>query len=267
MMRMLAALLAFGAVTLTACSDQRENDMSLPPQPIDWSSIAQKRVIFAHQSVGENILSGVDRLAKSNGVTIGIHDQRGTSLPEGITHFKVGRNGDPESKMSGFAAALDAADVSDADVAMMKLCYLDFNRATDARRLAEVYANNLDALAQRYPKTTFVAVTTPLTTVQTGPKAWIKRLMGRAPAQYAENAKRAEFNALLRDRYLADGRLFDLARVEATGAGRAISVDVDGQEVEALDPALTSDGGHLNDRGQNIVAAAFLQYLGSLPNK
>ena len=147
----------------------------------------------------------------------------------------------------------------------MKLCYIDFNADTDARQVAEAYSSNIDSLARKYPNTTFVAVTTPLTTVQTGPKAWAKRLMGRLPGQYAENAKRAEFNALIRDRYGAQGRVFDLARVESEAAGRRTVVTVDGRQVEALDPTLTYDGGHLNDRGQDVVATAFLSYLSSLP--
>ena len=238
--------------------------MAVTQQTIDWASITQKRVLFAHQSVGSNVLSGVERLAKSNGAQIGIYDQRGGPLAAGITHFKVGKNGDPKSKILEFSEVLDTAGGLDADVALMKLCYIDFNADTDARQVAEAYSSNIDSLARKYPNTTFVAVTTPLTAVQTGPKAWAKRLMGRLPGQYAENAKRAEFNALIRDRYGAQGRVFDLARVESEAAGRRTVVTVDGRQVEALDPTLTYDGGHLNDRGQDVVATAFLSYLSSL---
>jgi lysophospholipase L1-like esterase len=42
---------------------------------------------------------------------------------------------------------------------------------------------------------------------------------------------------------------------------------VDGQEVEVLCPELTNDGGHLNERGQMLVATAFLNFVSSLAAK
>jgi lysophospholipase L1-like esterase len=100
--------------------------------------------------------------------------------------------------------------------------------------------------------------------VQTGPKAWIKQLMGRQPNGYLDNVKRAEFNTQLREHYLAAGRLFDIARIEAD---ECCKVNVDGKEVEALNPELTTDGGHLNERGQEVVAAALLNFVSMLPAK
>lgn len=252
--------LTLAACLLLGCGAREEGNM-VQQQAIDWQALAQKRVVFGHQSVGKNVLSGVEQLARRDGVNYSIQEQRGPATQPGISHFKIGQNEDPLSKIDDFRAALDSGAAQGADVALMKLCYIDFNSGTDARQIAERYTASLDALSQKYPATRFVAVTAPLTTVQTGPKAWIKRLMGKLPSEYRENAKRAEFNQILRAHYAAQGQLFDLARIEA--AQQHLSVD--GREVEALDPALTYDGGHLNERGQTAVAAEMLRFIARLP--
>lgn len=224
-------------------------------------ALEKMRVVFGHQSVGRNIIDGVERLTARDGIKIDIHEQRMEPALQGINHFPVGRNGDPLSKVLDFAAAINAGAAQGANMALIKLCYADFNAATDVRQVADDYIVNLESLALNHPGTSFVAVTAPLTAAQTGPKAWIKRSIGKQPNGYLDNAKRAEFNTRLRERYLSAGRLFDLARIESGSTGKNCTVDVDGQAVEALCPELTNDGGHLNERGQALVAAAFLDFI------
>ena len=149
-----------------------------------------------------------------------------------------------------------------ADIALLKLCYIDFTADTDAQQVAGQYIETLDRLSQEFPHTTFVAVTTPLTTLQTGPKAWIKRLLGRLPSGYADNARRQEFNELLRLHYGPQGRLFDLARIEAGGADEQ---QYQGRPIEVLNPALAADDGHLNAQGEKVVAARFIKFIAGLP--
>ena len=224
-----------------------------------WELLAQKRIVFGHQSVGSDILAGVNTLAQRAGVSLRVGN--GTAAGPGIVHFKIGRNGEPGSKMHAFAAALTAGGAAGADVALMKLCYVDFDRDTDGSALAREYCATLDLLGRQFPKTTFLAVTAPLTTVQSGPKAWLKRVLGREPAGYAENYRRQQFNAVLRERYLAQGRLFDLARLEAQGG----QVTRQGVPLEVLDRRLSSDGGHLNDLGRELAAARLLTLIAALP--
>ena len=133
--------------------------------------------------------------------------------------------------------------------------------------MSEDYISNLESLNKRHPDTNFVAVTVPLIAIQTGPKAWIKRLLGKKPSGYLDNARRMEFNNLLRERYHSAGRLFDLARVESQSSGKSCLVHVDGQEIEVLCPELKGDGNHLNERGQVLAASAFLSFVNSLPVK
>jgi hypothetical protein len=238
---------------------------AIPRQPIDWRHLSSLRVVFGHQSVGKNILSGIERLAARDGVTIDIHERRMTPALPGINHFLIGRNGDPMSKILDFAAALDAGAAQGADVALMKLCYVDFETTTDARKVANDYIASLESLSSRHPGTSFVAVTAPLVAPQTGPKAWIKRIVGELRGGYSENGKRTEFNALLRERYFAEGRLFDLARIESEASSDWTRVDE--HEAEALSPELTDDGGHLNERGQVLVAGALLGLVNSIAGK
>ena len=131
-------------------------------------------------------------------------------------------------------------------------------------QIATAYVQTLENLQSRNPQTRFVAVTTPLTTIQTGPKSWVKRLLGKTPAGYIENAKREEFNAVLRRKFGTD-RLFDVAKLESQGGAVPVVFDYEGRHFDALDPALSSDGGHLNDAGKRVVGSGFLKFLATLP--
>lgn len=238
--------------------------MAAGPQitPAEWQTLAQRRVVFGHQSVGQNILDGVQSLAAEAGVPLRVVESRLADKNAGIAHFLVGVNEDPLSKLNDFSSALAGGAATEADVALLKFCYIDFKGDTDARRLADKYIGTLDDLRRRFPQTTFVAVTAPLTVVQTGPKAWVKRLLGREPSGYSDNARRQEFNTLLRARYAQDGFLFDLAKIQAEGVS---GHRYNGQPIEALSPALTYDDGHLNDRGRQVVAARLVKYLAAVP--
>jgi hypothetical protein len=258
-------------LVLQGCNQSKQGDVSMAtPTKIsmpEWQILEQKRVVFGHQSVGENILQGVQRLAKRDGIDIGIREQRKASTDKGISHFLIGENGDPISKIHDFSAAIDSGAGQGADLALMKLCYVDFDANTDARDVAETYIANLESLARKYPDVNFIAVTAPLTVVQTGAKAWIKQHIGKYPSGYVENIKRAEFNSMLRQIYQPKGRLFDLAKAETDFGGKKCRMDVNGQSVEALCPELTSDGGHLNERGQEAVATAFLNFASAFSTK
>ncbi len=246
-------------IFLAACGDSKEGEIvTMATHSItaaEWQAVAKRRIVFGHQSVGANILSGVQYLAKEAGVPLKVTESRISAKDTGITHFSIGRNGDPLSKINDFADVIKSG--LSPDIALMKLCYVDIVSSTNAKKLAQDYIASLDSLCRRFPQTVFVAVTTPLTTVQSGPKAWIKKLLGRSNG-LAENFRRQEFNNILRSSYESKGRLFDLAKLEAEGAG---NYAFEGQPVDVLNPVITSDGGHLNDRGAQTVAAALLKFI------
>jgi hypothetical protein len=232
--------------------------------PAQWGAVAQKRIMFGHQSVGDDILAGVQSLAQRAGIELKVTELRGAAQEPGITHFRIGRNEEPQSKLSDFIDTLASGSGEGADVALMKLCYVDFKSDTDAKKIAWEYCASLESLSRQFPKTTFVAVTAPLTTVQSGPKAWLKRLVGRRAAGYAENFRRHEFNSIIRDGYGVRGRLFDLAKIEAEGSP---DYSYNGGALEVLNPRFTSDGGHLNALGKQIVAARLIRLIAALPEQ
>jgi hypothetical protein len=152
------------------------------------------------------------------------------------------------------------------DIALVKFCYVDIEAGTDVPALFAAYQSTLASLKARYPRTTFVHVTAPLTTVQGGLKAFVKRLLGRSPAGMAENARREEFNALLRQATSGKEPLFDLALAESTAPdGRTETFDWNGRPVPALVPAYTGDGGHLDGDGRHRAARLLVSVLASAP--
>jgi len=203
--------------------------------------VAGASVFFAHQSVGANILAGLDRLAAAERVSLHVDEML---VPE---------NGDPRRKLREFERAVDAR--GDVDVAMLKFCYVDIGPDTDAAALFEQYRETLARLQLRHPRTTFVHVTLPLTRVQGGLKALAKRVTGRHPYGTVENLRREEYNALLRSAYLGREPLFDLARVESVAPdGRHASVTWRGRSAPVLAEEYTEDGGHLNAEGSARAA-------------
>lgn len=224
--------------------------------------VATLRVAFAHQSVGNDILAGVRTLSQETQVPITIIETRAPEPDRpGIFHYTVGRNTEPDLKMNDFAGTTAAVP---ADVAVLKLCYVDVDAKTQPQALADRYIATLESLQRNNPATRYVAVTVPVTTVQSGPRAWVKKAMGRAPAGYAENARRQLVNERLRAHF-KDGRLFDLAQFEATAGAGDRRVRYEGRTVDVLDAGLSSDGGHLNERGQRALAEQFVRFLANQP--
>jgi hypothetical protein len=248
-----AGLLGLAVCVLTmfsALSYAQEKIMLISKAQIE--AAANRRVVFAHQSVGFNVLDGVSKIAKDNGAALRLVEGRGdVSGKPGIYHFAVGANGDPLGKISDFEKTLGVNGFENVDVALVKLCYVDFNVGSDAQGIAKTYVSTIKKLQEAHPQTRFVAVTAPLTVVRSGPKQWLKSALGRGTDDVADNAKRKEFNDALRKQFDAE-HLFDIAKLEA-GAGS--------DETEALRAEISSDGGHLNDKGEREIGAAFIQLI------
>lgn len=228
----------------------------------EWKSFTNKRIVFGHQSVGANILSGIKELASQAGINLTINGSRRTLTSNGITHFNIGQNGEPLSKINDFESAFETDTSNVVDVAIMKLCYIDFNKDTDVNKLAEDYVSTLGRLSNKFKNTTFIPVTAPITTVQTGPRALIKHLLGREPGGYSENLRRKEFNDILRNKLGNRFKIFDLAKIESDGT---VNVQFNRETVEVLNPTITSDGGHLNSLGEKYIAAKLVKFISALP--
>ncbi len=229
--------------------------------------MSRRRILFVHRSVGAGVLAGVGRLADRSGVDFQIVELRaaGPIGPATLGHVWVEEASDPRRKLARFGRALEDIEGPAPEIALFKLCFLEVGASTDVAALFDEYQSTFRELGRRYPHTTFVHVTVPLTTVQGGVKAAVKRLLGRAPGGYLENLRREEFNARLREAYRG-GALFDLARLEATTrSGTTTTAEWQGRSFLALDPASTLDGGHPDPVAQDRIAHALVVHLAALP--
>ncbi len=251
-------LAAAGALLMAAANDPSTGSDALKQR---LQAVASSTVLFGHQSVGANVLDGLGAVAREQGVELRIAEVQGTAELRSGTfgHVRVAANGDPRRKLLSFTTALGGADP---DVALVKFCYVDFDANTDARALFAVYESTLRDLRAKHPRTAFVHVTVPLVADEGFAKAFAKKLLGKASGAVPSNARREEFNALLRSRFPGEP-LFDLARVESTDAsGRAVSAKLDGKAVPMLAGEYSDDGGHLNASGARRAALALVNALG-----
>lgn len=223
-------------------------------------ALSERRVFFGHQSVGKNLLDGIEDLARESGVALRVAEGGSLRTP-GLVHAFIGENQRPLSKIEAFAQAIDGG-AADAEIAFFKFCYVDVDSSTDARALFRLYQAALEGLRRRHPRIAWVHVTIPLTVTQGGVKAAVKSLMGRAPWGERENARREEFNALLRSTYAGKEPLFDLARLEST---REEGPERSSGRPPSLVPEYTDDGQHLNARGRSRAARALVELLASIP--
>lgn len=268
-------LLAYVAAAhwLAACSPSGDvAGVSVEPRVSDEqvSALAKRRIFFGHQSVGFNVMEGVeDLVAKRQRSSLKVVLLKGDAAPSGpgFMHAGIGENEKPLTKIDGFAHALQGSMFGSADIALYKFCYVDIRADTDVAALFRRYKYSAAQLQQEYPQTLFVHMTAPLTVVQSGPKAMLKKLLGRPDRWALDNAQRERFNDLMRSEY-GKGYFFDLARVESTGQdGRRHSFAAGDREVGVLVNEYSSDGKHLNERGRRWVAAHLLDYLARLPDR
>ncbi len=236
-----------------------------------WQKLAQKRIYFGHQSVGNNILDGVRDVMKENPqVKLNIKE---TSDPNDFNapifaHARVGKNMDPLSKCDSLADNMTQGLKQKVDIAFFKFCYIDILNATDVNQVFNTYKDTIERVKKNSPNTMIIHVTTPVRVVQTGLKVWTKKVIGRPIGGYDDNIKRERFNTLLRKEYSGKEPIFDLAGIESIFPdGSRSTFKKDGKEYPALVPAYTNDGGHLNELGRKVVAEQLLILLANIANK
>jgi hypothetical protein len=224
-------------------------------------ALARRRVYFGHQSVGNNVLDGVRALlSEVSNASLRVIDAAEAGREPCVAHSKVGRNGDPLSKIADFVATVDRMDP---DVAALKYCYVDVSRGADAKALFAHYQRAISDLRARHSQLRFVHITMPLTTIG-GIKEWVGcTLRGRATSREL-NAIRQQYNDVLRREYTGREMVFDIALVESTRAdGSRVTFRRGGANVEALAEEFTDEGGHLNADGRRRAATAFIDAFAS----
>jgi hypothetical protein len=229
--------------------------------------LADMHVFFGHQSVGRNILNGISKLSEDAdvGVRIGAIEHGVTVSEANILEAHLGKNGVPSSKVREFVRLMDAGIADQVDVAFMKFCYVDAAGTQDADTVLREYVSETERLEMQFPQTTFLYVTMPLRALRTDLKRCIKGMLGIDRRWRQENVERNHFNAMLRELKGSSGRLFDLARIEATRPdGSLEAFRLDGRVWEAMYPDYTADGGHLNETGRRIAAEKLITLLSTI---
>lgn len=266
-------LLTFFLPFLTACNDGNalpsNHTESMNIKPL-LQKLNQKKFYFQHQSVGNNIISGIRLLAEDTHTPVNIvaldTDAKTLDIPQnGLAHSRGGKNRFPFTKIDSFVTHMSRfVESGKPDVAFMKFCYIDFDSNTDVDALFQKYAQTVEQLQNRFPDIRFVHLTAPLTTRPPRWKTLTKTLLGKNPVADGHNLQRHRFNQLIRTRYPAD-RIFDLARYESTRPdGTRITYASGDAEYHALVPTYTEDGGHLNETGRRIIATKFIEFLANL---
>ncbi len=233
-----------------------------------WEKLADKKIYFGHQSVGYNIVDGIKDIMKENPqIKLNIVETNDPAdFNTGLfAHSRVGKNNDPKAKNDDFANLIKKGLGDKADIAFFKYCYVDANARTDVKRVFEDYENTMEQLKNEYPKTKFVHVTMPLTTVQSGAKAWVKGFLGKSIGGYDDNIQRNNYNKLLRKIYMDKEIIFELASIESTYDNKRREIfESDRMTYRALIPDYSYDGKHLNERGRKIVAENLLILLAGI---
>jgi hypothetical protein len=231
------------------------------------------RTFFAHQSVGADILAGIEQLARDGSHVARVLDlaQARAAIEPDLTHSRliihqrIGANREPLTKIAAFRDVLDAKHRPEVDVALLKFCYVDIMTQAEAEALWRHYETAIEELSTAHPGVQLVHCTVPLRSLPEGPYAWLRRTLGHRHPGIAANRARDWFNRKLRERFGPGHRLFDLAALESRRAnGKPCELIDAGTPVPSLAREWTYDGGHLNDRGRTMAAAAFLEFLQTL---
>lgn len=229
-----------------------------------WERLAQKRVCFGHQSVGADLMNGLSALDGCCLDIVQSHDPEIFRRPV-FAHFQVGENRDPQSKCRAFAQVIDNGVGAQVDIALFKFCYVDITATTDVDELFQTYRGIMNHLSHRYPKVAFFHVTVPLRQVGDGWLGWLREKSGRFDPERDNQIRRHLFNQKLRSAYGTSGRLFDLAKEEATYPdGRSSCFRHHGEAVPNLVSDYTDDGGHLNRHAAKEIAGRLLTCLSTV---
>jgi len=230
--------------------------------------VFQKKIYFAHQSIGKNILHGIELLAPEKvDQIVELQESDVTdTYPPAFYHSRVGFNSKLKSKIDGFSSAIDVSFGGNIDIAFIKLCYLDITATSDIEKLFNFYTKSLQSLQRKYPGIKFVHLTVPLIADRSTWKTHVKKLLGRDNLwEYADNISRNQYNQLILDEYGEKEPVFDLAKVESTHPnGMREAFTVKGQNYYALVKEYSRDGAHLSDIGSKVVGAALIEFLAGL---
>ncbi|MBN2106754.1 MAG: SGNH/GDSL hydrolase family protein [Deltaproteobacteria bacterium] len=226
------------------------------------TAINNHRILFAHMSVGNDILSGLsaaNRVLEKQVILKKIETKSSSDITGGgIYGIEIGANTQPLQKLFNLRQFLLSNNNGRSfDLVGIKFCYVDITQKTDIHALLKEYAAVLKDIKERYPHITFVHFTVPLTTHYSGLKNRVKYfILGDQ-----NNIKRNTYNELLCDAYKNEV-IIDIARIESSYPdGSRLKHAYFQSSHYSLLPEYTTDGGHLNELGKKIMVAPFAEGL------
>ena len=167
-----------------------------------------RRLVFAHQSVGYQVIQGIQTLAtdlsQPKPVLI---DVTVDTIPETggfLGHFYCGTNGDGYTKTGHLDTLLRGGLAAEVDTVVLKFCYADLRYSSGyipAQLFAE-YKATMDGLITDFPAITFILAT--------------ETIVCEADEDGPANTLRMTYNNLIRAEYGSTGRLWDIALAEST---------------------------------------------------
>lgn len=270
-----AACAAVGAAVVAYVTTVRPLATPLDPERVDlsaldqvpaevWAQLRTRRIYFGHQSVGGNVIAGMEWILSRRpdiGLRIVAADSPDAFSAPGLYHGPIGVNGEVKSKLEDFGTVVRGPRGAQLDIAFMKFCYVDMVATSDPRSTLAAYRSTIDTISKDRPGLQVIHTTMPLTALEIGRKAYIKRLVGLASDGESANVARESYNEILRTAYERN-EIFDLAAIEASAPGQLPqTLDKGGRGWPTLAPELTTDGGHLNPGGGVLVARELLLLL------
>jgi hypothetical protein len=178
-----------------------------------------------------------------------------------LVHFRIGSNRDPHSKIDEFVKLVDQIPTGNA-IAFFKFCYVDFSENTDVDLLFEYHKEKMLYLKETYPHISFVIWTVPLSGIEKGPKAFVKKMLGRGHTGRSDNVLRQQFNMRVRTELAEVFPVFDLAGIESSSPeGLPVTYRVKGSDYSCMPDYYTYDLGHLNDFGSITVSYNLFTFL------
>ncbi len=228
--------------------------------------LSRHHVFFGHQSVGGNILTGLENWMQESDVDLRlIHPFDTDSLATiGITEEKIGQNGAPLIKLEDFQQKCLLLKDQNLDIAIMKFCYIDFTSNTDLEPIKKRYIETFHNLEQAMSDCRFIHMTVPYTALRYGLRSGLRKLLGQPISLEQDNIIRNHFNDFLRTQY-PEQQIFDLGKLESTTpSGNEVGFSYKGKSYQSLFNQYTDDWGHLNALGKRWVSAKLLDFFAKM---
>lgn len=241
------------------------------PSNIDFTKLSDKYIFFGHQSLGANILNGIQDIINiqndnNHFSIVNTHLPKHLDSPA-LYHSFIGENLDPISKINEFKKILLDEQLGDfLDIAFFKFCYVDIKRNTDIKAIFTDYKKAIEEIQSAYPNIKIIHFTAPLKAhkikLQKHLIKGMKYIVKNKVLGDLDNVKRNQYNQLIRGKFGNNGNLFDLAELECHNNDNSESSFRYGHTYySCLSRDLTEDGGHLNHSGQLKIGSDLLKFL------